>query len=66
MKMAINDQKLYPKPIVTEITEFDVFYPAEDYHQEYFANNGEQPYCSAIVKPKVEKFEKTFKEKLKK
>lgn len=53
-------------PIVTEITPFSTFYPAEDYHQEYFKLNGSQPYCNFVVRPKVEKFKKAFKDKLKK
>ena len=47
-------------PIVTEITPFEKFYIAEDYHQDYFANNPNQPYCRAVVAPKVEKFRKKF------
>ena len=57
---------IYDKPIVTEVTEFDKFYPAEDYHQEYFANNPNQPYCTAVVAPKVAKFRKQFVDRLKK
>lgn len=52
-------------PIVTEVTEFETFYVAEDYHQEYFANNPNQPYCQAVVAPKVQKFKKKFESKLK-
>ncbi len=63
---TLNDEKVFPDPIVTEITPFTNFYPAEDYHQDYFELNGEQPYCKAVVRPKVEKFRKVFKEKLKK
>lgn len=58
--------QLWPKPIVTEVTPFDTFYIAEDYHQEYFANNPFQPYCMAVVAPKVAKFRKQFVERLKK
>ncbi|MCX6079706.1 MAG: peptide-methionine (S)-S-oxide reductase MsrA [Chloroflexi bacterium] len=58
--------KLWPNPIVTELTKFDKFYLAEDYHQEYFANNANQPYCSVVVAPKVAKFRKQFFDKLKK
>jgi peptide methionine sulfoxide reductase MsrA len=50
---------------VTEISAFDVFYAAEDYHQEYFALNPDQPYCSRVVGPKLDKFRKVFKAKLK-
>ena len=52
-------------PIVTEVTPFDVFYKAEDYHQEYFRNNGRQPYCRAVITPKVQKFQKLYLTKLK-
>ena len=52
-------------PIVTEVTEAGVFYVAEDYHQEYFRNNGNQPYCRAVVAPKVKKFQKLYLGKLK-
>lgn len=62
----ISAQKIWPQPVVTEITKFDKFYPAEDYHQEYFENNQNQPYCRAVVAPKVAKFRKTFLDRLKK
>lgn len=62
----INDAKLWPNPIVTEVTKFDAFYIAEDYHQEYFANNSSQPYCNVVIAPKVAKFRKQFLEMLKK
>ena len=57
---------IWDAPIVTELTAFDAFYPAEDYHQEYFANNPNQPYCRAVVAPKVAKFRKQFVDRLKK
>src|SRR4030095_9083215 len=56
----ITDAGIYDKPIVTEVTKFDKFWPAENYHQEYFANNPNQPYCQAVVAPKVAKFRKQF------
>ena len=65
-KKELNEKKVYDAPIVTEITEFDKFYPAEDYHQNYFNDNGDQPYCNFVIRPKVEKFQKVFKDKLKK
>jgi peptide-methionine (S)-S-oxide reductase len=61
----VNDLKIYPQPIVTEVTAFKAFYSAEDYHQEYFANNPRQPYCQGVVAPKVAKFRKTWHERLK-
>ncbi len=62
----VNAEKLYDDPIVTEVTPFDKFYQAEDYHQEYFENNPENSYCRMVVGPKVEKFQKLFKDQLKK
>jgi peptide-methionine (S)-S-oxide reductase len=55
----------YISPIVTEVTAFKNFYEAEDYHRNYFLNNPEQGYCRMVVRPKVEKFEKVFSNKLK-
>lgn len=62
----LDAQGVWDAPIVTEVTEASTFWPAEDYHQEYFANNPRQPYCQAVVAPKVAKFRKTFLERLKK
>ena len=64
-KQKLNDEKVFDKPVVTEIAPYTVFYKAENYHQDYFNQNGDQPYCSFVVRPKVEKFKKVFKEKLK-
>jgi peptide-methionine (S)-S-oxide reductase len=64
--MDLNTQKIWDNPIVTEVTRFDKFYVAEDYHQEYFAKNPYQPYCQVVVAPKVSKFRKHFLEMLKK
>ena len=61
----ITAESIYANPIVTEVTPFDKFWPAEDYHHEYFANNPNQPYCSAVVAPKVAKFRQKFVSKLK-
>ena len=55
----------WANPIVTEVVPFEKFYPAEEYHQDYFARNPNQPYCRAVVAPKVEKFRKKFVLKLK-
>ena len=60
-----EQEKVYDKPIVTEVTAFDKFYVAEDYHFNYFARNKNEPYCQYVVAPKVEKFKKIFKEKMK-
>lgn len=66
-KNELNRVGAYNKPIVTEITPFSKFYSAEDYHQEYYQNNmNSNPYCSIVIKPKLEKFEKVFAKKLKK
>ncbi|MCH7409253.1 peptide-methionine (S)-S-oxide reductase MsrA [Belliella sp. DSM 111904] len=64
-KKKLNESGSFPKPIVTEITTFSNFYVAEDYHQNYFKDNGTQPYCQLVIKPKVDKFKKVFAEKLK-
>ena len=61
----ITSAGIYDDPIVTEVKAYDKFWPAEDYHQEYFANNPNQPYCAAVVAPKVAKFRKQFAERLK-
>ena len=61
----LDDAGAFVDPIVTEIDELVNFYPAEDYHQDYFDINGSQPYCSAVISPKVEKFKKTFSDILK-
>ena len=62
----VTAEGVYDKPIVTEVTPFDKFYVAENYHQEYFANNPNQPYCAAVVAPKVAKFRQKFVNRLKK
>ena len=61
----LDDAGAFKDPIVTEITEVTDFYPAEDYHQDYFDINGTQPYCTAVIRPKVEKFKKAFSDILK-
>lgn len=64
-RKKLNEAKLWKDPIVTEISPIQEFYPAEDYHQNYFNDNGNQPYCVYVVKPKVEKFKKVFEQKMK-
>jgi peptide-methionine (S)-S-oxide reductase len=61
----LKKAKVYDNPIVTTIEPFTKFYKAEDYHQNYYANNKNQPYCQMVIQPKLEKFEKVFKDKLK-
>ncbi|SCY40691.1 peptide-methionine (S)-S-oxide reductase [Flavobacterium caeni] len=63
---ALKKAKVYNQPIVTKIEPLGKFYKAENYHQNYYANNKNQPYCRAVIQPKMEKFEKVFKDKLKK
>ena len=63
-KKKLDAAKIWDDPIVTEITPFTNFYPAEKYHQNYFNNNPNQPYCSYVIRPKVKKLEEVFKDKL--
>ncbi len=65
-KAEINASGAYPNPIVTEISPAKEFYKAEDYHQNYYNQNGQEGYCKYVIQPKVEKFEKIFKSKMKK
>lgn len=62
---ALTEEKVWAEPIVTEVVPLDVFYPAEDYHQEYFAKNPAQGYCQMVVAPKVAKFRQKFSSRLK-
>src|SRR5690625_473701 len=61
----LNAARLWPQPIVTEVSPFDVFYPAENYHQDYFLNNPNQPYCRLVAEPKVRQFRQQFADRLK-
>jgi peptide-methionine (S)-S-oxide reductase len=65
-KKQLDDSHVFKNPIVTEITPFTVFYPAENYHQRYFELNPNAGYCQFVIRPKVEKFRKQFSAKLKK
>ncbi len=62
----IEAADIWDAPLVTEVVPLDVFYPAEEYHQEYFRNNAAQPYCAAVVAPKVAKFRRQYFDRLKK
>lgn len=62
----LNNNKVYSNKIVTTLEPFKAFYKAEDYHQNYYQNNKNQPYCQMVIQPKIEKFEKVFKDRLKK
>lgn len=64
-KEKLAKENIWDKPIVTEITPFSKFYPAEGYHQDYYNNNTRQGYCSLVITPKIEKFKKVFAGKLK-
>ncbi|UCS93098.1 peptide-methionine (S)-S-oxide reductase MsrA [Echinicola marina] len=61
----LTEENIYPKKIVTEVSPVGEYYVAEDYHQNYYALNKNQPYCQFVITPKLEKFKKVFKEKLK-
>ncbi len=62
----LNKNKVYPNPVITQLNPFKTFYKAEDYHQDYYAINKNKPYCKLVIQPKLEKFEKLFKERVKK
>ena len=64
-KQKLEVEKIWEDPIVTEISPFTNFYSAEDYHQNYYNENGAQPYCSFVIRPKIEKLQKIFSERLK-
>lgn len=65
-KKKLNDEHVFPNPIITEITPLSNYSKAEDYHQDYYDLNGHNPYCQVVIKPKMDKLQKTFKDKLKK
>jgi peptide-methionine (S)-S-oxide reductase len=60
----LNEAHLWEKPIVAQIVPLDRFYPAEDYHREYFSRHPEQAYCQAVISPKVNKFRKQWAQRL--
>lgn len=61
IKKQIGKEKLYPNPIVTQIVAYKVFFPAEDYHHDYYAKNSYQPYCQYVIDPKIHKLLEEFK-----
>ena len=63
-KRDLNDSGAWDNPVITEITPLTNFYPAEKYHQDYFQQNMNQPHCSFVIQPKLDKFRKVFKDKL--
>ncbi len=64
LKTEIENKKLYSNPIVTTIEEFKSFYSAEDYHQNFYNNNQDYPYCKIVIDPKISKFRKEFIDKI--
>jgi peptide-methionine (S)-S-oxide reductase len=64
-KKKLDDEKIWPRPIVTEIVPYKKFWSAEDYHQNYYENNPSKGYCTLVITPKIEKFKAIFKDKLK-
>ncbi|WP_293944404.1 MULTISPECIES: peptide-methionine (S)-S-oxide reductase MsrA [unclassified Sphingobacterium] len=62
---ALNKEKVYREPVVTEVVPATAFYPAEDYHQDYYKVNGKERYCQLVIKPKLEKFKRIFSKVLK-
>jgi peptide-methionine (S)-S-oxide reductase len=64
-KAKLEAEKIWDRPIVTEIVPFSKFWPAENYHQNYYNNNATKGYCAIVITPKIEKFRKIFKERLK-
>ena len=64
-KQKLNDAQAFPDPVVTEISPLEVFYPAEEYHQNYYNNNPGQGYCSFVIRPKVDKFKQVFGDRMK-
>ncbi len=64
-KQRLNEENVFGKPVVTEISELKDYYKAEDYHQNYYNENGDAPYCSFVIEPKLEKFRKAFADKVK-
>lgn len=63
-KRKLDESGIFPAPIVTEIVSFERFYPAEEYHHRYFERNPTKAYCALVIRPKIEKFEQVFRDKL--
>ncbi len=63
---TLNARIVFDKPIVTQVEPFTNFYPAENYHQDYYDLHGEEPYCRLVIKPKMDKFKAAFNDLLKK
>lgn len=65
-KEVLSESNIWPDPIVTEISPLTNYYPAENYHQDYYKNNPENQYCNIVITPKIKKFEEIFSDRLKK
>jgi peptide-methionine (S)-S-oxide reductase len=65
LRARLESEKIWSRPVVTEIAPFTKFWPAEEYHQNYYNNNSSRGYCAVVITPKLEKFRKIFKERLK-
>ena len=65
IKATLDAEGIWNDPIVTEITPFEAFYPAEDYHNNYFNQNQDQPYCAYVIQPKIKKLQAVFADRLK-
>lgn len=63
--LDLENEKAFDRPVVTEVTSFTAFFPAEEYHGNYYDRNKSQPYCSMVISPKIKKLEKLFRDKLK-
>lgn len=61
----LEASKIWNSPVITEVVPFDEFYPAEDYHRDYYENNGAQPYCRIVIEPKLAKLRKQYRDRLK-
>lgn len=61
----LNEEQVYPNPIVTQVQPYTIFYKAEGYHQDYYAHHKTAPYCQFVIQPKLKKFEKVFRDKIK-
>ena len=65
MIRELEEQKVWPRPIVTQVEPFEAFYPAEEYHQEYYVKNPYAGYCMVVIAPKLAKFRQKYAERLK-
>lgn len=64
LKAELNASGEFENPVITEITKLDVFYPAEEYHKDYYAKNKDQPYCEFVISPKLQKLRQRYSKKL--